>query len=125
MRVLYTNKIKFLYLFKQPQYYLWNAFFLIFLITVCGLITFSIKIDQTQGRLQTSFTLLLTSISFKWVINRSLPVFYFMIISASKLKALYIGFLLFLKFAIYDNITEKKAGKIQLYTDMVRIDLII
>ena len=34
---------------------------------------FSIDCKSPQSRLQTTYTLLLTSISFKWVINRSLP----------------------------------------------------
>ena len=58
---------------RQPQYYYWNAYFLIFLITIISFCTFSIDWQMPQSRLQTTFTLLLTSISFKWVINRSLP----------------------------------------------------
>jgi len=34
---------------------------------------FSIDCKLPQNRLQTTYTLLLTSVSFKWVINRSLP----------------------------------------------------
>ena len=34
---------------------------------------FSVDCNFPQNRLQTTYTLLLTSISFKWVINRSLP----------------------------------------------------
>ena len=58
---------------RQPQYYYWNAYFLIFLITISSLCIFSIDCRLPQSRLQSTFTLLLTSISFKWVINRSLP----------------------------------------------------
>ncbi len=50
---------------RYPQYYLWNAFSLIFLITICSLNTFAIDQKIPQGRLQPAFTLLLTSISFK------------------------------------------------------------
>ena len=50
-----------------------NAFFLIFLITSSALTIFSVDCKLPQSRLQITFTLLLTSISFKWVINRSLP----------------------------------------------------
>lgn len=58
---------------RQPGYYYWNAYFLIFLITVSSLCTFSVDCRLPQSRLQITFTLLLTSISFKWVVNRSLP----------------------------------------------------
>jgi hypothetical protein len=34
---------------------------------------FSIDYTLVNSRLQSTFTLLLTSVSFKWVINRSLP----------------------------------------------------
>ena len=50
-----------------------NAFFLIFLITIQSLTIFSIDYKQVNSRLGSSFTLLLTSVSFKWVVNRSLP----------------------------------------------------
>lgn len=58
---------------RKPGYYFFNAYFLIFLITVSSLTIFSIDPKLPQNRLQTTYTLLLTSISFKWVINRSLP----------------------------------------------------
>lgn len=58
---------------RRPGYYFSNAYFLIFLITISALDTFSIKCKLPQNRLQTTFTLLLTLISLKWVINRSLP----------------------------------------------------
>jgi hypothetical protein len=61
------------YVSRQPQYYYWNAYFLIFLITVSSFNIFAIDCKLPQNRLQNVFTLLLTSISFKWVINRSLP----------------------------------------------------
>lgn len=58
---------------RKPQYYFFNAYFLIFLITSCSLSIFSINYKLPQNRLATSFTILLSSVSFKWVINRSLP----------------------------------------------------
>ena len=59
--------------FKRPGYYISNAYFLIFLITISGLTIFSVDCNLPQNRLQTTYTILLTSVSFKWVINRSLP----------------------------------------------------
>lgn len=58
---------------RRPTYYYLNAFFLIFLITLSSLAVFSMSCNIPQNRLQTSCTLLLTSVTFKWVTNRSLP----------------------------------------------------
>lgn len=58
---------------RRPGYYIFNAYLLIFLITTSSLTIFSINPKLPQNRLQTSYTLLLTSVSFKWVINRYLP----------------------------------------------------
>ena len=61
------------YVARHPAYYLYNAFFLIFLIMCLALTLFSISYTTVNSRIQTAYTLLLSSISFKWVINRSLP----------------------------------------------------
>ncbi len=61
------------YCSRKAGYYFFNAFFLIFLITSSALTIFAIDCKLTPNRLQISYTLLLTSISFKWVVNRSLP----------------------------------------------------
>ncbi|CAF1148950.1 unnamed protein product, partial [Adineta ricciae] len=58
---------------RRPGYYYWNGFCLIFLITVCAFCIFSISPDLPQSRLQITCTLLLTSVTFRWVVNRSLP----------------------------------------------------
>jgi hypothetical protein len=58
---------------RKPGYYYFNAYLIIFLITSLSLTVFSIDHRLPQNRLQTGFTLVLTSASFKWVINRSLP----------------------------------------------------
>lgn len=52
---------------------MFNAFFLIFLITASALTVFAIPQNAPQGRLQTTYTIMLSSVSFKWVFNRSLP----------------------------------------------------
>ncbi len=51
---------------RKPGYYIWNAYFLIFLITISPLTIFSMNCKQPQFRLNTSFTILLTSVTFKW-----------------------------------------------------------
>jgi len=61
------------YCARRPGFYLYNALSLIFLITVSALTVFSINLKLPANRLQTTYTILLASISFKWVINRSLP----------------------------------------------------
>lgn len=61
------------YCSRKPGYYLFNAYFLIFLITVAALTVFAVDCKLPQNRLQITCTVLLTSVSFKWVINRSLP----------------------------------------------------
>jgi hypothetical protein len=61
------------YCSRKPGYYAMNAYFLIFLITISALTVFSMDCKIPQSRLQTTCTILLTSVSFKWVINRSLP----------------------------------------------------
>ncbi|CAF0809229.1 unnamed protein product [Adineta steineri] len=58
---------------RRPGYYYWNAFFLILLITMLAFCIFSISPDLPQNRLQITCTLLLTSVTFRWVVNRSLP----------------------------------------------------
>ncbi|CAF0784139.1 unnamed protein product [Didymodactylos carnosus] len=58
---------------RRPGYYYWNGFCLIFLITVCAFCIFAIPPNLPQNRLQITCTLLLTSVTFRWVVNRSLP----------------------------------------------------
>ena len=61
------------YATRSAQYYFWNAYFLIFLITIMSFSVYAISYKNAQSRLQGIFTLVLTSISFRWVVNRSLP----------------------------------------------------
>lgn len=63
---------------RKPTFYYWNAFFLIFLITMASLSIFSIRCHLNQNRIQTTCTLLLTSVTFKWITNRSLPTVSYM-----------------------------------------------
>ena len=58
---------------RRPFYYLASAYSLIFLMTIASIGTFSIKCSLPQNRLQTIVTIILSSVSFKWAINRSLP----------------------------------------------------
>lgn len=62
-----------IYVGRYPSFYLLNAFLLIFLINLIAFSVFSINFHSPHFRLATSLTILLTSISFKWVVNRALP----------------------------------------------------
>ncbi len=44
------------------------------MITVSSLNNFTIDCQSPQFRLAVTYTLLLTSVMFKWVVNRSLPI---------------------------------------------------
>ena len=62
------------YTARRPGFYIVNGFFLIFMITLISLAVFAINQKTPHFRLQTTYTLLLTAISLKWVIlNRALP----------------------------------------------------
>jgi hypothetical protein len=63
---------------RKFGFYITNAYLLNFLITVISLTNFAIEIRRVQNRLSGTFTLILTSISFKWVTNRSLPTISYM-----------------------------------------------
>ncbi|CAF1312098.1 unnamed protein product [Adineta ricciae] len=58
---------------RQSQYFFWNGFCLILLITLVSFCAFGLPLQYVVNRLQVSCTLLLTSISFRWTVNRSLP----------------------------------------------------
>lgn len=76
-----TGKPKFiatLFCSRKYGFYLLNAFLMNFLITLISLTNFSIDLERPQNRLSGTFTLILTSISFKWVTNRSLPTISYM-----------------------------------------------
>jgi len=58
---------------RQSDYFFWNGYCLIFLITSVSFCTFGMPMQVAVNRLQVSCTLLLTSVTFRWTINRSLP----------------------------------------------------
>jgi hypothetical protein len=58
---------------RKPGFYFLNAYFLVFLITFIAFPVFAIDIKAPHFRLSTSYTILLTSVSFKWVLNNKLP----------------------------------------------------
>ena len=58
---------------RKPGYFYWNAFYLIFIITSISFNVFSIPVALFNQRLTATTTLILTSVSFKWIINRGIP----------------------------------------------------
>jgi hypothetical protein len=58
---------------RKPHYFYWNSFFIIFLLTTISFSAFAFSYTLISNRLQTTTTLILSSISFKWIINRNLP----------------------------------------------------
>ncbi|KAK7501996.1 hypothetical protein BaRGS_00006748, partial [Batillaria attramentaria] len=58
---------------RRPGYFVWNIFMVTFLICSLSFATFSVDKNYPQNRLQLSFTLMLTSVAFKSVVNQSLP----------------------------------------------------
>nr|WCB87282.2 GABAA Receptor rho subunit [Haliotis diversicolor] len=58
---------------RRPGYFVWNIFMVTFLICSLAFATFSVEKDLPQNRLQLSFTLVLTAVAFKSVVNQSLP----------------------------------------------------
>ncbi|XP_064647158.1 gamma-aminobutyric acid receptor subunit gamma-3-like isoform X3 [Lineus longissimus] len=58
---------------RRPGYFYWNVFLVMFLISGLSFATFAVAPTLPQKRLVLAFTLLLTSVTFKYVINQSLP----------------------------------------------------
>jgi len=58
---------------RRSNYFYWNGYFLILLITLAAFTSFSILPHYTHSRIQMSCTLLLTSITFRWTVNKFLP----------------------------------------------------
>ncbi|XP_064646448.1 cys-loop ligand-gated ion channel-like [Lineus longissimus] len=58
---------------RKYGFFLWNVLLIMLFICSLGLCTFSVSVVLPQNRLQLSFTLVLTIVAFKYVINQSLP----------------------------------------------------
>ncbi|CAH1796086.1 unnamed protein product [Owenia fusiformis] len=58
---------------RRPAFYVWNI--LVMMLFISGLIfsTFAIPTSQIAVRLKLAFTLVLTAVTFKFVVNQSLP----------------------------------------------------
>ncbi|VDN97410.1 unnamed protein product [Rodentolepis nana] len=58
---------------RRPGYFYWNVFLIMFMISGLSFATFAVSPDKAELRLRLSFTLILTSVTFKYVITQSLP----------------------------------------------------
>ena len=58
---------------RRPGFFIWNMFIIMFLICSLAFCTFVVAIDKPENRLQLSFTLVLTTIAFKFVANQTIP----------------------------------------------------
>lgn len=58
---------------RRPGYYLYNAYMLIFLISILGFVPFSISCTLPHFRIQTTCLLILSSINFRWIVTQKLP----------------------------------------------------
>lgn len=61
------------YISRKPGYYLYNAYMLIFLITMLGFVPFAFDPNGPQFRCQVTGLLILTSVNFRWVVTQRLP----------------------------------------------------
>ncbi|ESO10686.1 hypothetical protein HELRODRAFT_167179 [Helobdella robusta] len=59
---------------RRPQFFIWNILVVMFLICSLSFSTFSVSLDAPHTRLQLTFILLLTTVSFKFVVNQNLPM---------------------------------------------------
>ncbi|ESP03601.1 hypothetical protein LOTGIDRAFT_237606 [Lottia gigantea] len=60
--------------FRKPGYFIWNILVVMFLISFMSLGTFSVDRTSHETRLSLGFTLILTTVTFKLVAARSLPM---------------------------------------------------
>ncbi|XP_041374738.1 uncharacterized protein LOC121387632 isoform X2 [Gigantopelta aegis] len=58
---------------RRPGYFVWNIFMVTFLICSLSFATFSVRLELPENRLQLTLLLVLTIVTFKSVVNQSLP----------------------------------------------------
>ena len=58
---------------RRPGYYIYNAYMLIFLVSVLGFVPFSFAYDAPHFRIQTTCLLILSSVNFRWIVTQKLP----------------------------------------------------
>lgn len=58
---------------RRPGFFIWNIFLVMLFICSLAFATFTVELALPQNRLQLSFILLLTTITFKFVVSQTLP----------------------------------------------------
>lgn len=58
---------------RRPGYFVYNAYMLIFLISVLGFVPFSFAYSSPHFRIQTTCLLILSSVNFRWIVTQKLP----------------------------------------------------
>jgi hypothetical protein len=109
---------------RIPTYYLYNAYFLILMITIIGLCRFTVTCDIPQVRLIIDTTVTLTLITFKWVFSESLPQTSYL--TSLDLYILFAIVFISLQF-VYDSVIGLVSGpKCQLpFSNVDRLALIV
>lgn len=59
---------------RKARYYIQNIVVIMYLLSLSGLLAFSMTIDDVSGRVGNSLTLILTAVAFKFVLQTSLPI---------------------------------------------------
>lgn len=67
-----------IYISRYFGYWFFSAFLLLSLMPSISLGTFSIKVERPDFRLQSTYLLIMTSIQFKWIVNRSMPAIHYL-----------------------------------------------
>ncbi len=58
---------------RRPGYYIYNAYMLMFLISVLGFVPFSFPDNKPHFRIQTTCLFILSSANFRWIVTQKLP----------------------------------------------------
>ncbi len=58
---------------RRPGYNIYNAYMLMFLISVLGFVPFSFPYNAPHFRIQTTCLLILSSANFRWIVTQKLP----------------------------------------------------
>ena len=92
---------------RKPNYYYWNSFFLVFVIAMLCLCSFSIRCDLTSYRLWIAMTVLLSLVTFKWTATKSLPsVSYLTCLDQYALMNILFGFAVCAYYAIFGGLAQ-------------------
>lgn len=115
---------------RSPGFFYWNAVLPIFLITLASLGPFVIEYKIPQSRLPSTATMLLTSVSFRWIVGRLLPTVSYLtsLDKYSLISMMLITFMLFyhaIIAAVYHFFPEELVYRIDKLVFIIFLGLII